>query len=486
MTANRIVAGLLMVPALLVGTISASPAHAQTTGTPGAEIPSVGVVPVGTQSDDPNAGQWFIADGVPGAAEPIRFTARVTNPAQVPQTVKMYLADLDFTDDGTPAVADESDDIGTWGTVIPATLSIEAQKSVEVPFELRVPAGADPGDHVGVFVVEGQPQDPGSGQLFKIVKRVATRMYITVPGDARADLNIESVAVTPDSSFFTREVTVRVLVRNSGRIRLNAQVTVNGKPATGSELLLSNSVEPYLYTEKVPLWGGPRSYRIDVTTKVPSTSGPGRTGPARQARASKFFIPYVLLLAIAVGLVFMFIVVRLLKRRRSKFSELQADLRRFEKLIAGRDGAGAGDDVETVADPAMAIKQAIKQAGRSGDTETAERLRAKLADVEGAAPLEASSEPVPEPSPEPVFEPEPVPVTAAEADALDPLAVALGLAPPLTAPSGAPPGAAPDETEDDVDKPLDLPMLGDVAEPAGFSPMAPTESAEPVVNRTQT
>lgn len=481
MTANRIVAGLLMVPAILAGTIAASPAHAQTTGTPNAEIPSVGVIPVGTQSDDPNAGQWFIADGVPGAAAPVKFTARITNPAQVPQTVKMYLADLDFTDDGTPAVADQSDDIGTWGTVTPGTLSIDAQKSVEVPFELRVPAGADPGDHVGVFVVEGQPQDPGSGQLFKIVKRVATRMYITVPGDARADLNIESVAVTPDSSFFPREVTVRVLIRNSGRIRLNTKVTVNGKPATGSELLLSNSVEPYLYTEKVPLWGGPRSYRVDVTTQVPSTSGPGRTGPARQARASKFFIPYVLILAVAVGLVFMFVVVRLLRRRRSKFSELQADLRRFEKLIAGRDGP-ADSEVETVADPALVIKQAIKQAGRSGDTETAERLRAKLADVEGAAPPEAE----PEPEPEPVSEPEPVPVAAAKADAADPLAVALGLAPPLVVAAGEEQvGNDDSDDDDDDDAPLDLPMLGDLAEPAGFSPMAPTETAGPAVNRTQ-
>lgn len=459
MRATRAVAGAAMVLALVAGTVAA-PVMAQTAGD-GPE-PSVGVVPVGTTSDDPNAGQWFIGEGVPGSPDPIRFTARVTNPSSLAQSVKLYLADLDFGDDGTPVVADDSDDIGTWGTVSPGQVTLAPQQAMEIPFELRVPAGADPGDHVGVFVVESQPQDPGTGQLLKIVKRVATRMYVTLPGDARADVAIEGVEIDPDSTVFARESTLRVLVRNNGRVRLAPRVTVNGVEAKGSAIILSSSVEPYLVTLPVPLWGGPQSYRVDVETRVPSSSDAGRNGPARQLRVSRFYVPFVPLSAVVVAIALVAIVRRWLRRRTSKFTALQADLRRFEKLIAER---GAAADPTPAPDPVITIKEAIKQAGRAGDHETEERLREKLAGRQAA---------VAPPPPDEEISPDPPTEAPAAPTVPDPIAVALGLA-PASPTGGVGTGEGHDATDqaDDDDGGLDLPMLDD-HEPDGYLPLDPS------------
>lgn len=484
MIAKRFLAGLLTVPALVAGTVMSDPASAQTPAPPtGADIPSVGVAPIGTKSSDPNSGQWFIGAGGPGTT--IKFRARLANPAQVPQTVKMSLADLDFGDDGTPTIAETSDDIGTWGTVTPASVTIDALKSIEVPFEVTVPVGADPGDHVGVFMIEGQPHDAGSGQLFKVVKRVATRMYVTVPGDARADVAIESVDVTPDSSFFAREVTVRVVLRNRGRVRLTPTVTVNGKTAKGPDTILSSSVEPYLITQKVPFWGGPQSYRVDVVTKIPSSSGAARNGPARQARVSKFFIPYVPTGGAVLVVAALFGLRSLLRRRTGKYAALQADLRRVEKLLGDKSSAN-GDSDTSPADPVVAIKQAIKQAVRAGDKATEAKLRAKL--VEPEVPPIAPTPAVPTsapPAPAPVARPHEAP----QHEAPDPIAVALGLVAPAQPAAQIANGANGDEhgDEDEEDEggdtPFELPMLA--GERAGFSPMEPTDLGGTIVNRSE-
>src|SRR5438309_11424571 len=111
----------LAVPALVVGTAYATPlfthsALAQTAPPQqqqGGQIPSVGVTPVGTSPDDPNGGQWFVMNLTPG--ETGRAEARIANPADVPQKVTITLADLDFSEDGTPSISSRSKDVGTWG-----------------------------------------------------------------------------------------------------------------------------------------------------------------------------------------------------------------------------------------------------------------------------------------------------------------------------------------------------------------------------------
>lgn len=361
----------IVIPALAAGMTLSPVAHAQAPG--GQPVPSVGVQPFGTDPNDPNGGQWFVASLAPGQSG--KLQAKISNPASVAQTIRIGFADLKFLPDGTPEVVEPAQDVGTWATIGSRDVMIPASGNVIVPFSVTVPQGAEPGDHVGVFVVDTLSGETVGNQQIGVVRRIATRLYVTVPGDARREFSIEGVRLTKDSTLFPTEMTIEVLLRNNGRIRLRPVVRVGGRfiepvTANGSSLLLTSSVEKYIATVPIPLWGGPLQYRVDATTDQ---------GTSRQARASAFVIPWWLLI-ILIAVAFVVWMLRTwLHKRKSRYNTLQSDLRRIEQLLHAQ---ATGSPVSDVAqDPDVAINAAMKQARRSGDTETEERLKEKLKEL---------------------------------------------------------------------------------------------------------
>jgi len=139
---------------------------------------------------------------------------------------------------------------------------------------------------------------------------VATRLYVTVPGDARADFAVQKLTTSKDSAFFTKQITTTVVLHNTGRIRLHPTVKINGKVASGPATLLTRSVEKYFVTQKVPVWGGPVASHVQVSTTVDRV-GEQEAGPSRTATASTFVIPYVLLIGLALLVGFFFLIRRL-------------------------------------------------------------------------------------------------------------------------------------------------------------------------------
>ena len=432
----------LAIPALVAGMALPVPAWAQTTAPPSPQVPSIAVTPAYKSPNDPNNGQWFFIDGLlPGQTG--QSGAKLTNPASIPQTVHLYLADLDFVADGGARLADEgkSVDIGSWGGFgANATVTLGPGETRVVPFGVSVPRDAEPGDHVGAVVAETAPQTTGDRNILSILRRVATRFYVTLPGEAHAAFSIQTIHMQKDSSLFTREITTTVVLHNDGRVRVRPTVLINGKQAKGSSVLLSNSIEPYFVTQKVPIWGGPVSARVEVHSMVGQADG-----PAREQTASTFVIPWVLLIGLGL-LIGLFRLVRWLWRRRGgKYAAIQADLRRFERLLEHQRAAGDAT-ADTAHDAELAIKEAIKQAGRAGDKETEIKLRGKLAELReqeaapspppsasSPAPTSASPEaPSVEGQPAPSLEAQPAPsVEELTAELVDKLAPELGGVPVL-------------------------------------------------------
>jgi hypothetical protein len=226
-------------------------------------------------------------------------------------------------------------------------------------------------------------------------------------------------------------------------------VTVNGTKADGPALIMSRSVEQYVATTKVPIWGGPQNLRVDVRTKIRDVQG--ADGPFRQARANTFVIPWVMLVLLVGLLVAGFFGRRRWQKRGSKYAEMKADMRRIERLLAeqraGAEVAANGNGKPE--SPEQAIKAAMKRAARAGDAKAEQKLRDKLEEHRRAdstpqpppaaaprpEPVAAAPAPVPEPeplrqAPEPVMAPPEVTVVdgatmtghgnapAAEADSL--------------------------------------------------------------------
>lgn len=379
---RRASAAALVVAALcVVGAATSASAQTTVTPTPPGDTPSVGVTPTESRPDDPNSGQWFVFSIEPGGAG--RTRARVGNPATIPQTVKLYLADLVFGRDGTPTIPErQPTDIGAWGAFDQQVVTVPPKEFVFVEFSLQVPPDADPGDHVGAVVAESQPE----GGALKIIKRVATRLYVTVPGDATKSFTIARVSKSVSSTWLPRRMAVTTLLRNTGRVRLSPTVRVNGVVAKGPDPLLARSVERYLATVPVPWYGGPVTARVTVETAAGT----------KAVSVSVFVIPWGPLAMIPVAVAALAALRALARLRTRKVRALQADLRRLEKLVTERQtgeaaamaalaehgeavSASTADDGASVdGDRVRSLRAGIKRAQRAGAQDTLEHLALAL------------------------------------------------------------------------------------------------------------
>jgi len=149
------------------------------------------------------------------------------------------------------------------------------------------------------------------------------------------------------------------------------------------------------------------------------------------------------------------------RRRRDKDddNDIKGDLRRFDKLMKQQLDGTLPTDAE---DPEVAIKAAIKQAGRAGDLDTERRLKEKLAEFRAARDAAKPPPVVPQPAPSPV-EPAPAPVAPA------PMPVAPAPAP--VEPTPAP--LAPRHSASPAPAPTPARPTPDLAEILAGEPVAP-------------
>lgn len=358
-------AAALAVAAALAAAAALSPASAQTSAPPSG-VPTVDIRPAGASASDPAGGDWFVTKAAPG--QTVRLQARLFNPADIAQTVRLSTADLIYGEDASPRVPDPPyRGVGTWAAFDQPTIVVPPHENVVTGFTVTPPNGAPPGDHVGVVVVEHAAE---GNSTIAIVKKVSVKLYVTVPGDAPRQFSIHGVSTKKDSSVYAKELAVEVTLRNDGRIRLQPVVSVNGVTASGPGLLMTQAYERYTANVKVPFWGGPVRLKIAATT-----TSDGFAGPARQLYATAFVVPWHLL-AIAIGFLLAALGVRIAWRRRgSRYTDLQSDLRRIERMLSAAPAPAAQP---ADADPDLAIRAAMKQARRAGDAQTEARLRERL------------------------------------------------------------------------------------------------------------
>lgn len=336
-------------------------------------IPSVSVRPADTNPDDPNQGQWFFLELAPGARGTV--TALISNPADVDQTVSLYIRDLEFNDKGEPAVNfSEQLDVGLWGQALTPEVTIPARQSVRADFLIIAPEDAEPGDHVGVVVAEGDPQ----GGDVTITTRIATRLYVTIPGEAERGFEIVSVDIERDAWFWPRSALVTAQLRNTGRVRLQPQVVIKDETARGPSLLLSRSVEPYLADISIPWWGG--LVRVPVEAQIPS-------GSVRRVNQNTFVIPWGLLVILGLVGATGWGTKRWWDARASRLSQLRADLRRIEALVTQRPVGPTEVEVpyDTEVDEFASIHAGLKQARRTQSWRAFAKMAESLHEVNGNA-----------------------------------------------------------------------------------------------------
>ncbi|WP_371615938.1 WxL protein peptidoglycan domain-containing protein [Streptomyces sp. NBC_00454] len=234
----------LLVTLLLLGTglLTAATATAADNGTWGV-FPTP---PAGAAMTDR---AYFFHQGAAGTT--VEDSATIVNSSDKEMTFQIFATDAVNTPVGGGfallPVETKPKDVGTWIALPPetkGTVTVPAKGRKDVPFSVKVPADATPGDHVGGIValntaVEGVQQD---GQVKVGVKRqVGARLYFRVPGPVTPGLSVEDVKVSRAAPLLPWVKDARAKITyslvNRGNVVVEPKVTVSAEGLFGRTVL---------------------------------------------------------------------------------------------------------------------------------------------------------------------------------------------------------------------------------------------------------
>ncbi|WEO97524.1 DUF916 domain-containing protein [Streptomyces sp. FXJ1.172] len=280
---------------LLLGlllTAQAAPAHAAGNG-------SWSVYPLASKVA---ARPYFYLSADPGQTLTDKVT--VANTTGSPLTFRLYAADAYNTPrDGGFAVRTLKErmlGVGAWARLAKERITVPGHRSVTVPFTLRVPDGAEPGDHPGAIVALDERVEPGSGALALGVQRaVGARVYLRVSGPTLPAVSVEHLRISHHQPLVpglgAGTATISYTLRNTGNVTVGPRVELRARGLFGRTLLdrdLTRVPSELLPGQTVRLtepWSGaPQLDWADVTL---TASAPG----TRQSASASFLaLPWLL------------------------------------------------------------------------------------------------------------------------------------------------------------------------------------------------
>ncbi|OKK19589.1 hypothetical protein AMK16_16060 [Streptomyces sp. CB00455] len=234
-----LLAGLLLLGA---GLLPAATAAAADNGT-------WGVFPTPAAGAAVTDRAYFFHQGAAGTT--VQDSATVLNSSDKELTFRVFATDAVNTPSGGAfgllPVETEPKDVGAWISLPPetaTTVTVPAKGRKDVPFTVRVPADASPGDHVGGIValntaVEGVQQD---GKVQVGVRRsVGARLYFRVPGPLAPGLSVEDVTVSRSAPLVPwigkARATVSYALVNRGNVAVEPRVAFFAEGLFGRTVL---------------------------------------------------------------------------------------------------------------------------------------------------------------------------------------------------------------------------------------------------------
>lgn len=160
------------------------------------------VRPANPSASDPRSVAWLIHRGKPG--ELIRDEVVVENLGDGGLRLELYPADAVTTGNGQftlePREAAD-DDVASWVHLARTRVTLGPDESAVVPFTVRVPDGATPGDHPGGIVARNL--DPVSKGAVRTLLAVGARLYLRVPGPIVESLRVSDLRPAVDGGRVT-------------------------------------------------------------------------------------------------------------------------------------------------------------------------------------------------------------------------------------------------------------------------------------------
>ncbi|GGS89978.1 MULTISPECIES: DUF916 domain-containing protein [Streptomyces] len=183
-------------------------------------------------------------------------------------------------------------DVGAWVTLAPQAaqpVTVPARGRVDIPFTVRVPQDAAPGDHVGGIVavgtaVEGVRRE--GGLQVGVRRQVGARLYFRVPGPVVPALSVEEVRVRRTAPLLPwtgrARATISYVLVNRGNVVVEPEVAVTAEGLFGRTLLdrpargRGPALLPGGRVELSQPWpDAPQADRVTVRIRAGSAAHPG-------------------------------------------------------------------------------------------------------------------------------------------------------------------------------------------------------------------
>lgn len=176
----------------------------------------------------------------------------VANHSPIELTFRVYAADGFTTPSGFLDLlpADQpSTGLGTWVEVETPQITLDPGERTEVPFVLRVPSDARPGDHSGGVVTSIVTEDPDTG--VRQDNRLGSRMHVRVAGALVAAVEVHDLDLDVQNAtnpFAPGTTTVTYTVVNTGNVRVTGVATVTTTGPFGTNRRVERVALPELVT----------------------------------------------------------------------------------------------------------------------------------------------------------------------------------------------------------------------------------------------
>ncbi|MFF1922731.1 WxL protein peptidoglycan domain-containing protein [Streptomyces sp. NPDC058221] len=188
---------------------------------------------------------YFYLSADPGATLTDKVT--VTNKTGGKLTFRLYAADAYNTArDGGFAVrapAEKQRSVGAWARTDRDRVTVKPHGSVTVPVTIKVPEGAEPGDHPGALVALDERIDPADAGAVAvgIQQAVGARIYLRVNGPTMPALSVDDVKVEHTQPLVPGTGKSRAVIsytlHNRGNVTLSPKVALKAEGLFGRTLL---------------------------------------------------------------------------------------------------------------------------------------------------------------------------------------------------------------------------------------------------------
>lgn len=151
-----------------------------------------------------------------------------------PYDLTLYASVVNFQSEGeeghgrfTPILPEDPEaqaySLAQWIEIAKNPIFVPKEKSVEIPFSVRIPANAPPGGHYAAILVGTQSfSAPAEGAVVQVSSFVSSLFFVRIKGEVKEEGDIREFST--EKNFYQKpEATLTLLFENTGNVHLQPQ-----------------------------------------------------------------------------------------------------------------------------------------------------------------------------------------------------------------------------------------------------------------------